>query len=185
MGDWSREWRVPDGELSGDSGASASGSKIQWEDADDGGDEEQVQRASMHWHTPRHLDFKKVLDWRRYDEQEQAKLARQEEAVEAWQAITAGDEASAAAPKTVSPQRLKGILEEFDLNVDLADIGLEGGTDEQGNLVISFESFKEFTALTPRVIDGVGQGGEELRTVAGTVQMHPGSPIRNPTIHLH
>ena len=54
-------------------------------------------------------------------------------------------------PKTssVNATRLKGILEEFELKVDLGDLGLSTVTDAEGNDMISFDQFREFTALTP------------------------------------
>jgi len=105
----------------------------------------------MHWSTPRYPDFKKVLDPRRFENEEATKQERKEEATEAWKAITqsleGGEEAkrsqgSAEEQKmpTVSQGRLQDILDAFELNVNLSAIGLAGEQDENGNVSVGCHS---------------------------------------------
>mmetsp|Transcript_11000 Transcript_11000/g.26463 ORF Transcript_11000/g.26463 Transcript_11000/m.26463 type:complete len:186 (+) Transcript_11000:163-720(+) len=185
MKQFNREWNKPVGSsatVSRDEAPAKPGLRFEGHDEYDYDDSPlDSERSTMHWHTPRLINFKKVLDSRRYEEEEKEKGAREEEAIEAWHAITGSVDTNSEAAATVNAAQLKHILDEFDLKVDLADIGLEGEKDEQGNTVISFDAFQQFTALTPRV-DG-GEDVQELRKVAGTVQIHPGSPIQAARRH--
>uniref|UniRef100_A0A6T8PLS6 Uncharacterized protein n=1 Tax=Hemiselmis andersenii TaxID=464988 RepID=A0A6T8PLS6_HEMAN len=149
---------------------------------------EDTSRYRLHWSTPRAPDFKKVLDAKRFEEREEAKAAREMEAKEAWKALNGGSlveeeqagkegakEGAEEEEQHVDAEAVKRVLATFDLKVDLSEIGLEGNKDASGKDVISFQKFRDFTSLTPREREDDMTVG---RTVGGTLQMHPGSPVK-------
>jgi len=124
----------------------------------------------------------------RFEEREEAKAAREMEAKEAWKALNGGSlveeeqagkegakEGAEEEEQHVDAEAVKRVLATFDLKVDLSEIGLEGNKDASGKDVISFQKFRDFTSLTPREREDDMTVG---RTVGGTLQMHPGSPVK-------